>query len=221
MPTKLNVEIRCRRNADGTFDAAAYQDGSRVVNFDVRRATCDQVAALYVRLAAEYPDDVAVRVAAPCSGCISGTRWSEIVEAARRARSVIGSSWETVAASYTMGWGLPIAAVSANYPFISDAVWSLRRTLSRELPALIYLSRESPPARAVVALPYSDPESSADHCRLVSVGELSADEAALLSGFSLAIWFLMGTGVLPLPQQGDALMRALLGWTGPALVDLG
>ncbi len=145
---------------------------------------------------------------------------AETVEAVRRARSTVTSTWSSIAQSYTLGWGMPAEAVAGTYPFISDDVWRLRRTLTRELPLLIYLSRESPPTQAAVAIPYRDDTGNPYNCRLAALQVPNGDTADLLPRFSQAIWFLMGNGLLPLPQHGEALMRALLAMTGRTLFEL-
>lgn len=220
MPTELNLEIRCEKNPDGTYNGVTYQDGEPLADFSVRRASCEEVRGLYVRVAAEYPEDVVVKVVGGCTGCVAGERLEEAVEGARRARSAIVASWRSVAESSTLSWGLPAEAVAARYPFISDGLWRLRRKVTRELPLLIYLNRESPPTQAAVAIPFREDGENPYSCRLLALPGPSAEQLRLLSEFSQAVWFLMGNGVLPPPQQGDALMRGLLALTGSSLLEL-
>lgn len=220
MPTELNLEIRCEKNPDGTYNGATYQDGEPLADFTVRRAGCEDVRSLYVRVAAEYPEDVVVKVVGGCTGCLAGERLEEAVEGARRARLTIVTLWMSVAESFTFSWGIPAEAVAARYPFISDGLWRLRRKVTRELPLLIYLNRESPPTQAAVAIPFREDGENPYNCRLLALHEPRAEHVRLLTEFSQAVWFLMGNGVLPLPQHGEALMRGLLSLTGRSLLAL-
>gem|GEM_PF-1574764 len=220
VPTELNIEIRCRRNQDGTFNGVAYQDEAQLADFEVQNATCEQIRHLYLRVSAEYPPDVAIRISKSCRDCVSPGAIEEAVVATKRARSTIHSTWRNVADLYTLGWGSPVEAVAAGYPFISEGVSSIRRNISRELPILIYLDRVSPPTQAVVAIPYRDQGGNPYNCRLLGSHSLEPEEVVLLTGFSQALWFLIGNGILPHPQASDAMRRMLTQWTGRALLEL-
>ena len=144
---------------------------------------------------------------------------SELKEAQRRARSTIQSGWKDIASDYTAAWMGPIEAVEAHFPHVSGAISTVRHRISRTLPMIIYQSRESPPERTNVAVPY---EEGGDpyKCRLVATGQLTPEESRLLGDFAQAIWFSIDSGMLPHPAEGEAFMKKLVEWTDEKLFRL-
>src|SRR4051812_24748256 len=103
-------------------------------------------------------------------------------DALKRARATIENSWEEIAEIYTVAWMGPIEAAEAIFDHIKKAISDVRLNVSRELPCIIYQSRESLPKKMSVAVPYvSDPEGY--KCRLVATNELTSDEMTLLAEF--------------------------------------
>lgn len=66
------VELRCVKNADGTFDAGAYADDQRLdpAKYSVDHGNCNDIRALYAKLRDAYPDDVPILIGEPCRHCI-------------------------------------------------------------------------------------------------------------------------------------------------------
>ena len=75
-------------------------------------------------------------------------------EAQKRARATIENSWREIAETYTVAWMGPIEAVEVTFNHIRDAVDDIRPNVSRDLPSIIYQTRESPPKNMSVAVPY-------------------------------------------------------------------
>jgi hypothetical protein len=144
---------------------------------------------------------------------------SELKKAQERAKSTIESSWKEIAANYTAAWMGPIEVVEAHFPHVSGAISGVRRRISRTLPMIIYQSRESPPEKTNVAVPY---EEGGDpyKCRLVATGQLTPGESRLLGDFAQAIWFSIDSGALPHPAEGEVFMKKLVAWTDEKLFRL-
>jgi len=93
-------------------------------------------------------------------------------EAQKRARATIENSWWEIAETYTVAWMGPIEAIEVTFEHIRNAIGDIRRNVSRDLPSIIYQTRENPPENMSVAVPYilgGDPYN----CRVVSTNALT------------------------------------------------
>jgi len=144
----------------------------------------------------------------------------EFAEARQRAKKTIQRDWQEVASTRTVGWGWPIEAVEASIPFLRSHVTELAAVISRHLPILIFQSRESPPTDTDVAIPYRDAAGNPYKCRLACSGPLTDERSQLLGSFAQAIWFALDQKMLPPGGPDGRLDKALLAWTGPALLRL-
>jgi len=143
----------------------------------------------------------------------------ELKEAQRRAQKEIEAGWKSVAKDYTVGWIGNITAAELRFPHLSSGVSGIKDRISPSLPTIVYQSRESPPQNVSVAVPY---ESDVDpfKCRLVATNHLSPEQRNLLGQFAQAIWFLIESGALPHPADGDAFEQRFVEWTDPRLISL-
>ena len=138
---------------------------------------------------------------------------------ALRAESTIRSVWREVAREFTLGWGGPLEAYEEKFPFVSDRVRDIRQRISPGLPLLSYQTRQSPPENMVVAIPHED-GGGRYNCRLLSHTPLDPAQVRRLIEFSQAIWFLLDCGILPSPDEPEALEERLVEWTGRELLEL-
>jgi hypothetical protein len=143
---------------------------------------------------------------------------SSISQAQSQAKSKIENTWKSVAQHYTAAWMGPIEAVEAAFPHVSSNVARIRSTISGILPSIIYQERRSPPENMTVAVPYAGDDGY--KCRLISTNELSPSETQLLAEFAQALWFLVDSGMLPPPQDGNAFEKKLIQWTDKSLITL-
>ena len=142
-----------------------------------------------------------------------------VMDAAKqRAESTIKQTWRDVAASYTVGWMLPIQEVERQYPHIIQSVSPIRNRVPAHLPSVLYQSRETPPKDMVVAIPYAG--GGGYQCRIAATQTLLPSEQQLLGGFAQALWFLIDVKVLPGPAQRQALEQKLVAWTSPTLINV-
>lgn len=140
-------------------------------------------------------------------------------EAKKRAESTIRTAWKDIALTYTLGWGGPIEVVERDFPFIREAILSIRHQISRELLVLFFQSRESPPKDMIAAVPFWKETGNPYNCRLAGVRTLSPDETKLYSEFSQAFWFAIAMKMLPNPRDVATFRTAILAWTGPELLE--
>lgn len=70
-----------------------------------------------------------------------------------------------------------------------------------------------------VAVPYQIP-ADPYKCRLITIEELPVLERALLGEFAQAIWFLIDTGALPRPSDGNEFGTKLIELTEATLIGL-
>jgi len=137
----------------------------------------------------------------------------------REAQSKIETSWQEVAADYTVGW----ASLGLAAELVPDFAARLEAIAHRavELPVIVYTARErradGVPGQLIMAVPY-DPDCKT---RLLSAERLGAGEQELLSKFAQSIWYLIGRDVLPHPETaGRQFHTKLVGMTGEKLVEL-
>lgn len=71
MPTKIRLELKCKENDDGTFDAHASDDGAEITGseFRVLNGTCKDIQELHRKLQKHYPN-VKIDVLGPCESCL-------------------------------------------------------------------------------------------------------------------------------------------------------
>ena len=64
------IEIRCVKNADGTYNAASFENGRSIVGKDygVDRGNCDDIRALWNKLQSTYSDN-SIKVKGECIEC--------------------------------------------------------------------------------------------------------------------------------------------------------
>lgn len=107
-----------------------------------------------------------------------------------------------------------------DYPFIKSSVESLGSRIVRDLPLMIFQSRESPPQHMEVAIPFRDPTGNPFNSRISSSGTLAPADVMLRSEIAQAIWFMLDQQVLPSPRKGRAFQDALLAMTGKTFFEL-
>jgi hypothetical protein len=144
----------------------------------------------------------------------------QIEQARERAKNTIQQLWQDIAASYTLGWIGPTKTAEDSFPHIRNSVNEIRDRIPKNLPFLLYQSRESPPKDTVVAVPFCDDTGNPYNCRLVTVRVLRHDERVLFNEFSQAIWFAIDSSLLPHPRCGHEFENCLLEWTGESLLRL-
>src|SRR5437762_215686 len=101
------------------------------------------------------------------------------------------------------------------FPYITRSVAAIRKNVSASLPLFLFQTRESPPENMAVAVPFKY-GASPYNSRVLPTNLLTPEQILLLGDFAQALWFLIDTGTLPRPEDGDKLERALLKMTGPA-----
>src|SRR5579863_198571 len=139
---------------------------------------------------------------------------AELDEAKARAERTIRSNWRAIACSYTLGWGGPISDVERQFPFVREAVLSIRQQVSSELPVLFFQSRESAPKDMLAAVPFWKDTGNPFNCRLAAVRTVLAEEQKLYGEFAQALWFTIKMKMLPDPRERDRFHKAILSWTG-------
>jgi hypothetical protein len=142
---------------------------------------------------------------------------SEFEEAKSRAERTIRTLWRDIARSYTLGWGGPIEDIESAFPFVRDAILSIRHQISPDFPVVLFQSRESPPKDMIAAVAFWKDTGNPFNCRLATVRTLSQEETKLYSDFAQAFWFSIQTKLLPAPRDGQRFQAAILAWTGEAL----
>jgi hypothetical protein len=143
----------------------------------------------------------------------------EFEEAKKRAETTIRNTWREVARLYTLGWGGPIDVVEREFPFIHEAILSIRHQVSTNLPVLFFQSRESPPKDMLAAVPFWRDTGNPFNCRLATVRTPSPDEIKLYSDFAQAFWFAIDQKMLPNLRDAQEFQKALLAWTGRELLE--
>lgn len=145
---------------------------------------------------------------------------SEFEAAKSRAEQTIRSTWQDIARSYTLGWGGPVEDVEREFPFVREAILSIRHQISADFPVVLFQSRESPPKDMIAAVAFWKDTGNPFNCRLATVRTLSQAEAKLFSDFAQAFWFSIQTKVLPDPRDGLRFQAAILAWTGESLFNI-
>lgn len=74
MTAPANVEIRCVKNKDGTYDAVVFCNGEQLADFPLVIGKCEAMRDLRKRVRAYFPRDVEIDVDGPCSECFSDDR---------------------------------------------------------------------------------------------------------------------------------------------------
>jgi len=104
---------------------------------------------------------------------------AEFDEAKAHAEKTIQSTWREIALSYTLGWGGPIDVVERQFPFIREAIRSIRDQVSTNLPVVFFQSRESPPKDILAAVPFWRDTGNPYNCRLAAVRTITPEEQKL------------------------------------------
>jgi hypothetical protein len=140
----------------------------------------------------------------------------------RKATKVIKSISLEISTLYTMGWVGVISMVVSIYPNIKNSIADIRGVITQELPIIIFHSRENPPKKTILFIPYRDKNGNPYNCRIIDLNKDSTGkvEVSLLSEFSQAFWFLIGNGFLPDPRVGRFLEEKLIEWCGEKLLKL-
>jgi hypothetical protein len=146
--------------------------------------------------------------------------FAEFDEAKARAERTIRSTWHAIARLYTLGWGGPVGDVERQFPFVREAILSIRHQVSVELPVLFFQSRESPPKDMLAAVPFWKDTGNPFNCRLAAVRTVPAEEQKLYGEFAQAIWFAIKMKMLPDPKETNKFHKAILSWTGRELLEL-
>lgn len=142
---------------------------------------------------------------------------AEYKEARERAKRTIETKWQEVASLRTLGWGGPIQAVEARFPFMHPTIDDIVGRIVGQLPIFIFQSRELPPSptsHIELAVPYRDHTGNEFNCRLVTTQELPPSQVKLLGDFAQALWFCIAQQMLPPPMAGTAFEDTLTAWTG-------
>lgn len=68
----IKLELRCKKNDEGSFEAGSIMDGLHIVDpkFFVARGTCNDIQTIHKQLQAAYPG-VPIHVGQACSNCIA------------------------------------------------------------------------------------------------------------------------------------------------------
>lgn len=135
----------------------------------------------------------------------------------RRAEEQIRKRGREIAIARTLGWGGPIERVAGRYPFIVEHVRPLRSSIPAQLPVLIFQSREKPPERMEVAVPYVNPMGSLS-ARVIPSHPSTQEHAQLLGDFASALWFAIAQRIVPEPRDSRPLEKALTRLVGPNLI---
>ena len=136
----------------------------------------------------------------------------------KQAKKVLKSDWTKIVPTYTFSWGESLIWAEETFPQITSQVDEVRERVSEDLPMVVFQSRETPPEKTVVAVPYKTEDGNPYNIKLITSEPLTEKQTALLCYFAQAFLFLIASQGLPDFHDTKALSKALVRLTGKKLI---